>query len=72
VSDCSQRLTEARTALHALMVGQLVVSVDVDGHRVQYSQARRDELEQYVKRLEAECGDAATVRVRRRPIYFRG
>lgn len=64
-------LTEAKAALHKLTTGTQVVSVDVDGQRVTYTQASRNDLARYVRDLEAKCGDTPTTS-RRRPIRFAG
>lgn len=63
-------LAEARTALHRLTTGAQVVSVDVEGHRVTYTQASRADLARYVRDLEAQCETTAVVR--RRPVTFVG
>lgn len=71
MSDCETQLVEARAALHKLSLGQSVASVEVDGHRVQYTQASRASLVRYVAELEAECGQVPEKK-RRRPIQFTG
>lgn len=70
MAECITRLTEAKAALHKLMTGAQVASVDVDGQRVQYTQGNRGDLVKYIRDLEAECGDTTTTR--RRPIRFTG
>lgn len=49
----AQRLAEARLALHALVLGQRVVKVMVDGQSVEFTPANRADLEAYIANLEA-------------------
>ena len=37
MTDCQQRLTEAKDAMHALVTGAQAVEVDVEGQRVRYA-----------------------------------
>ncbi len=59
------RLSEAETALHALMTGTKAVNVDYDGRRVTFQMTSRATLEAYVDRLKRELGE--TPRRRRAP-----
>lgn len=70
MTDCATRLAEARDALHRLSTGVSVVAVDAEGHRVEYTPARRGDLVRYIRELEAECGTPAVTR--RRPMRFVG
>jgi len=66
-------LEEAKQALHKLITGTQVVDVEVDGHRVRYTQSSRTSLTAYVRDLEAKLDASGTVpKLRRRPIRFRG
>lgn len=49
-------LDEARLALHELMTGARVVSIQKDGRRVDYSQASIGELKKYIRELEVMLG----------------
>nr|VFJ45824.1 MAG: gpW protein [Candidatus Kentron sp. FM]VFJ45991.1 MAG: gpW protein [Candidatus Kentron sp. FM]VFK20705.1 MAG: gpW protein [Candidatus Kentron sp. FM] len=68
MTDCQQRLTEAREAMHQLGTGAQAVEVDVEGQRVRYVQARRGDLQRYIRHLEAECGGASARTARRSPV----
>ena len=55
IATLKQRLTEARFALHKLMMGQLEVSVNVGGFgQVSYSQTNKKDLEAYINSLQDE------------------
>lgn len=54
--DCATRLSEAREALHALTLGRAVVEVRHRDRTVRYDEAKRVDLEKYLRQLEAECG----------------
>lgn len=45
-------LSEARTALHALMTGQTMVSVSYEGRSVSYYRSNLAELRAYIRDLE--------------------
>lgn len=49
-------LREARDALHRLMTGQRVVSVQKDGRRVEFTAVSAGELRKYIAQLEAGSG----------------
>lgn len=49
-------LREAREALHNLMIGKRVVTVQKDGRRVEFTAASVNELKKYIAQLEAELG----------------
>ena len=52
-----QRLSDAKEALHALILGESVVSVTVLGGRTnQYKAADESKLRRYIQELEAEIG----------------
>ncbi len=52
------RLSEAESALHSLAIGARTAQVDVDGHRISYTQASVDKLQGYIVRLRAEIAAA--------------
>lgn len=66
--NTEEQLVAAELALHKLMTGAQVVSVDVDGHRVQYTPADYTDLQKYIRELEYELGLGTP----RRPIQFVG
>jgi len=49
-----QQLAEAQQALHKVIVGKGVVSIQKDGRKVEYSPANQEKLQAYVKQLESE------------------
>lgn len=51
-----QQLTEARSALHRLIIGESMVSLQRDGKRVEFAQANRGDLERYIAHLESQLG----------------
>lgn len=51
-----QQLTEARSALHRLIIGESMVSLQRDGKRVEFAQANRGDLERYIAQLEGQLG----------------
>ncbi|TLX65080.1 phage tail protein [Stutzerimonas nosocomialis] len=55
----AQQLHEARNALHLLLTGQSMVSIQRDGKRVEFSPANRRDLEQYINQLEGQLGVGA-------------
>lgn len=70
--SCPVRLAEARQALHQLQTGQQAVETWTrSGLRTRYTAVNLDQLQAYVRELEAECGgpDGAPLPVvsRRRP-----
>jgi uncharacterized protein (UPF0216 family) len=60
-------LDEARKALHDLLTGKRVASVQKDGRSVTFTSATLSELRTYIANLESELG---IVSVRRRPARF--
>jgi hypothetical protein len=53
------QLSEARTALHELVIGgKPRVVVDQNGERVEYTQARKSDLQSYISRLERQLAGA--------------
>lgn len=75
MTDCATRLTEAKAALHALNMGELVTSITINGQTTTYQQSNIEQLRRYVRELEAECGslDADGLPMARRGcIRFRG
>ena len=65
-----QRLTEAQTAYHALLLGAAVREVrDQNGEMVVYTAANREALKAYIATLEAEIAAATNgVATSRRPM----
>lgn len=71
LEEAETRLSEARTALHALMMGERVVDVWRNGSRIRYSEANRADLQAYVTELERIVAELTRVEAgspRRRPI----
>jgi gpW len=63
----TQRLAEAREALHAVMTGQTMTVVGYDGRNVRYTSANVDQLRVYIAELEAKVDP----RMRRSPFSVR-
>ncbi|EON88803.1 gpW [Plesiomonas shigelloides] len=59
-------LLAARKALHDLMTGKRVTSVQKEGRRVEFTAANVSELKRYIAELEAQSGMSR----RRRPAGF--
>lgn len=75
MADCATKLAEARDAMHALLMGESIVSVSAAGTTTQYTAASIDALRRYVRELEAECGEtdsSGRASGRRGAIHFRG
>lgn len=58
------QLAEAQDALHKLMTGQAVVSIQRDGKTVQFQQSNRADLQAYISTLQTQLGSSSR---RRRP-----
>ena len=65
MATCAELLAQAREALHKLLTGTQMVSVGYRERRVQYTQANVNELRQYIRELEAQCGDSGNAKPRR-------
>lgn len=68
----TERLNEAKNALHLLLIGQQEVEVrDSNGESVRFSQANVSRLKSYIADLESELAGLNPVRARRplRPIW---
>lgn len=66
-----QRLDEAETALHRLILGELEVTVSVVGFgATNYSQTNRDQLERYIAKLKSDIAKHTGL-ARRGPIFFK-
>ena len=48
----SQQIQDAKDALHNLMMGRSVVSIQKDGRSVQYTATTKRDLEAYIHSLE--------------------
>ena len=48
----SQQIIDAKNALHNLMMGRSVVSIQKDGRSVQYTATNKRDLEAYINLLE--------------------
>ncbi|WP_028303486.1 gpW family head-tail joining protein [Oceanospirillum maris] len=57
----TQQLQEAKAALHNLMTGKAVVSLQRDGRKVEYTPANKAQLQNYINQLESEL-NARSVR----------
>ncbi|MEE9422599.1 MAG: gpW family head-tail joining protein [Gammaproteobacteria bacterium] len=69
--DCVTRLSEAKTALHNLQMGESIVSVSYNGRLTTYTPADMDKLSAYISRLGVECDESSTGAGRRGAIMFR-
>lgn len=58
----TQQLQEAKAALHNLMTGKAVVSLQRDGRRVEYTPANKSQLQSYINQLESELNSRSTRR----------
>lgn len=58
----TQQLQEAKAALHNLMTGKAVVSLQRDGRRVEYTPASKSQLQSYINQLESELNARSTRR----------
>lgn len=52
--ETQMMLMEARRALHELLLGEKVVSINKDGRQVQYTPASIPALQQYIHQLEGD------------------
>lgn len=59
----SQQIQDAKDALHNLMMGRSVVSIQKDGRSVQYTATTKRDLEAYINYLEQNADSSK----RRRP-----
>lgn len=50
------QLSEAETALHNLTIGNSVVEVEYEGHRVKYARAQIGDLRRHVNSLKRQLG----------------
>lgn len=58
MATCEENLAAAKNALHALILGDSIVEVSVNGRTNKYTPADESKLRRYIKELESECGDA--------------
>lgn len=64
----TEKLDEARTALHKLITGALRVSIRYEGRSVEYSSANIGELRTYIRDLEYQLAiEQGTTPTGRRP-----
>ena len=52
LATLQKRLTEAETAYHALMLGDRIVSISIEGRGQSYTPADMSKLESYITRLK--------------------
>ncbi|MBO9451454.1 hypothetical protein J7426_14365 [Tropicibacter sp. R16_0] len=64
-----QRLTSAEEALHKLMTGTQVVSVDYDGAATTFSKASEVQLRRYIRELQRKLGKPSSGRSSRRVAF---
>ena len=58
MATCEENLSAAKTALHALILGDSIVEVSINGRTNKYTPADESKLRRYISELEAECGNA--------------
>jgi len=58
-TDYAAQLVQAKAALHALVMGDAIVSVTVNGRTNQYTPATEEKLRRYIAELESEVGDVS-------------
>jgi hypothetical protein len=69
IATLQQRITEAETAMHSLMMGSRVSEAGApDGSRVSYTQTDLPRLREYLQWLKAQLVQAQQGAAR--PIYF--
>lgn len=54
IATLEAQITEAKTALHSLMIGGRTVAIEYDGRRVQYSQGSAAALQTHIRNLEQQ------------------
>lgn len=71
MATCAEKLTEARDAIHGLVLGKAVVAITFEGERTEFQKADLPKLRAYIRDLEAECGEdtAASRRAPARVLY---
>jgi len=65
-----KRLDEAETAYHALMTGERIVSISIEGRGQSYTPADMGKLEMYITRLKNEIARLQG-KPRRGPVLMR-
>ncbi|MCG7947369.1 MAG: gpW family protein [Candidatus Thiodiazotropha taylori] len=71
LSTLHQRLVEAESALHRLMIGELEVTVSVGGYgATTYAQSDINKLNAYIAKLKTEIATKER-RPRRGPLFMR-
>ncbi len=63
-------LAEAEAAYHALLTGQMAVSVTKDGRRVDFTRADIDKLRNYIDDLNTQLGRTNRRRLRPAGVRF--
>lgn len=54
------QLTEARNALHTLLLGKRPQSIMYDGRRVEFTESTKDDLVKYIQRIESFLGESGS------------
>ncbi len=70
---CAEKLAEARNAYHDINTGGAIRRfVDQNGEQIEYQMANRAGLKDYIRELEAVCGDppAEGIHAYRGPLRF--
>jgi hypothetical protein len=71
MATVAQRLEEARTARHNLITGKLArVFMDQNGERVEFNKTTINDLDLYIRELEASLDPSLGRRRQPRPIGF--
>lgn len=70
MSDVQTRLQDAETALHALMTGSMMETVERDGVRITYTRTNIGDLRRYIAELRSQQSSAATPRRRALHVQF--
>lgn len=52
--NIEQQLLDAKNAYHQLLIGHAVVSLFVEGKRIEYQTANKSNLERYIRELEMQ------------------
>lgn len=70
MSDDQTRLQDAETALHALMTGSMMETVERDGVRITYTRTNIGELRRYIADLRSRQTTTNTARRRALHVQF--
>lgn len=71
MATAAERLAEAKSALHQILIGQGVASVrDSSGESINYSRANIGALRAYIRELEIEVAGTTPISGPIRPVFL--